>query len=84
MTSQAAIKAPSNERLRRLSRSRLKRVGGKVPIYGALLLWTFVALFPIYWTLSTSFKFTQPDAGGTMRYPRASIAQSVPRAVVRS
>ena len=56
MTSQAAIKAPSNERLRRLSRIRLMRVGGKVLIYGALLLWTFVALFPIYWTLSTSFK----------------------------
>jgi multiple sugar transport system permease protein len=25
-------------------------------IYGALLLWTFIALFPLYWTLSTSFK----------------------------
>ena len=32
------------------------RLGGRVLIYGALLLWTFVCLFPIYWTLSTSFK----------------------------
>ncbi|NOZ32612.1 MAG: carbohydrate ABC transporter permease [Alphaproteobacteria bacterium] len=28
----------------------------RVLIYGALLTWTFVALFPLYWTLSTSFK----------------------------
>ena len=32
------------------------RVGGRVLIYAALLLWTFIALFPMYWTLSTSFK----------------------------
>ncbi len=25
-------------------------------IYGALLLWAFVSLFPIYWTVTTSFK----------------------------
>jgi multiple sugar transport system permease protein len=25
-------------------------------MYGALLLWAFVSLFPIYWTISTSFK----------------------------
>lgn len=25
-------------------------------IYGALALWTFIALFPLYWTLSTSVK----------------------------
>ncbi len=28
----------------------------KILIYGALLVWTFIALFPIFWTLSTSFK----------------------------
>jgi multiple sugar transport system permease protein len=32
------------------------RAGGRVLIYGALAIWTFIALFPIYWTLSTSFK----------------------------
>jgi multiple sugar transport system permease protein len=29
-------------------------------IYGVLVLWTIVALFPIYWTITTSFK-TAPD-----------------------
>ena len=28
----------------------------RVMIYGALLLWAFICLFPIYWTISTSFK----------------------------
>ena len=32
------------------------RFGGRVVIYGLLLTWTFIALFPIYWTLSTSVK----------------------------
>ena len=33
-----------------------KRILSNVLIYGALLFWTFVCLFPIYWTLTTSFK----------------------------
>jgi multiple sugar transport system permease protein len=33
-----------------------KRILGKVLIYAALLFWTFVSLFPIFWTVSTSFK----------------------------
>ena len=28
----------------------------KIIIYGILLLWTFICLFPIYWTATTSFK----------------------------
>ena len=28
----------------------------RVMIYGALCLWAFICLFPIYWTISTSFK----------------------------
>ena len=35
---------------------RPKRIFDRVLIYGALLLWTFICLFPIYWTVSTSFK----------------------------
>jgi multiple sugar transport system permease protein len=31
-------------------------IGGRVLIYLALAIWTFIALFPLYWTLSTSFK----------------------------
>jgi len=33
-----------------------KRIVGKVFIYAALIFWTFVSLFPIFWTVSTSFK----------------------------
>ena len=33
-----------------------KRMAGKLLIYGALILWAFISLFPIYWTLTTSFK----------------------------
>jgi len=32
----------------------------RVAIYGALSLWAFVCLFPIFWTVTTSFK-TAPD-----------------------
>jgi len=31
-------------------------VGSRVLIYGALILWAFICLFPIYWTVTTSFK----------------------------
>ena len=40
--------------------SQLARIGERIFVYGALLLWTFIALFPIYWTLSTTFKIA-PD-----------------------
>ncbi len=29
---------------------------GRVAIYGVLILWAFICLFPIYWTITTSFK----------------------------
>jgi len=32
------------------------RITTRVLVYGALLIWTFISLFPIYWTLTTSFK----------------------------
>src|SRR5215813_3349636 len=35
---------------------RAARVSGRLLIYGALLLWAFISLFPIYWTVTTSFK----------------------------
>lgn len=34
----------------------LRHVTSRIFIYGALLLWAFICLFPIYWTVSTSFK----------------------------
>ena len=33
---------------------------GRIAIYGALSLWAFICLFPIFWTLTTSFKMA-PD-----------------------
>ena len=35
---------------------RRKRILKSVGIYGALIFWAIVSLFPIYWTISTSFK----------------------------
>jgi multiple sugar transport system permease protein len=35
---------------------RAKYLSSRVLVYGALLLWAFVSLFPIYWTVTTSFK----------------------------
>src|SRR6185312_5611643 len=35
---------------------RAKIIGSRALIYAGLILWTFISLFPIYWTLTTSFK----------------------------
>ncbi len=35
---------------------RASRFGGKAVIYALLIFWTIVCLFPIYWTITTSFK----------------------------
>ena len=39
---------------------KAKRFAGRTAIYGILVLWTIVCLFPIYWTLTTAFKLA-PD-----------------------
>ena len=57
MTAEAAARAPSKARLQDTAEAApWKRIGARVLIYAALLLWTSIALFPLYWTLSTSFK----------------------------
>ena len=38
----------------------------RVAIYGILLLWTVICLFPIYWTLTTSFKMAPDVMKGNM------------------
>lgn len=35
---------------------RARWFAGRVVIYGILLVWTLICLFPIYWTITTSFK----------------------------
>jgi multiple sugar transport system permease protein len=42
------------------AQSRTVFMTGRVLIYAALILWAFVCLFPIYWTVTTSFK-TAPN-----------------------
>ncbi len=37
-----------------------KYIFNRIFIYGALIFWAFICLFPIYWTVSTSFKIA-PD-----------------------
>ncbi len=39
---------------------------GRVAIYGALLVWAFICLFPIYWTITTSFKLAPDVMKGNM------------------
>ncbi len=39
---------------------RAKWWSSRVVIYGLLILWTIIALFPIFWVITTSFK-TAPD-----------------------
>lgn len=39
---------------------KARRVPGRLAIYAILLAWTVICLFPIYWTITTSFK-TAPD-----------------------
>jgi len=45
-----------NQALESSSAGAGARVAERALIYAALALWTFIALFPLYWTLSTSFK----------------------------
>jgi multiple sugar transport system permease protein len=47
MTYQGAAETPAQ---------RSKRILGRVGIYVALVFWAFVSLFPVYWTITTTFK----------------------------
>ena len=39
---------------------------GRLAIYGILLFWTLICLFPIYWTFTTSFKIAPDVMKGNM------------------
>jgi len=47
---------PRDRPMASASEGAAARIGGRALVYVALALWTFIALFPLYWTLSTSFK----------------------------
>jgi multiple sugar transport system permease protein len=47
----------TEERARRFDPARHAQIlTSRVLIYGALIFWAFICLFPIYWTVTTSFK----------------------------
>jgi multiple sugar transport system permease protein len=50
LASEPVTTAPGEARLLAM------RIGGRIVVYGLLLAWTIVCLFPIYWTVTTSFK----------------------------
>jgi multiple sugar transport system permease protein len=57
MTDEVASSAPSRGGFDALSgRTSALPMLGRIAIYGALAVWTFIALFPIYWTVTTTFK----------------------------
>lgn len=45
---------------------RMKWYANRVVVYGILLFWTFICLFPIYWTVTTSFKLAPDVMQGNM------------------
>ncbi len=45
---------------------RMKWYAGRVAVYGVLIVWAFICLFPIYWTLTTSFKIAPNVMKGDM------------------
>ena len=47
---------PETYALGETSAERTKRIVGRTLIYAALIFWAFVSLFPVYWTITTSFK----------------------------
>lgn len=42
---------------------RTRRIVRQTVVYTLLIIWTFIALFPIYWTVSTSFKVGRDVTG---------------------
>src|SRR4051795_10674472 len=52
----ASYALASQQRVRADPMRLTKRVVLRALLYGGLLVWAFICLFPIYWTVTTSFK----------------------------
>jgi multiple sugar transport system permease protein len=61
-----SITVPTEETGGEESSQRNKRLLGRGLIYAALIFWAFVSLFPVYWTLSTSFKVARNVMQGSL------------------
>ena len=67
MTAEVAIARPIKARAHEHAQSRVwPRIGGRALVYVALIVWTFIALFPLYWTVTTSFKLGRDVTQGHM------------------
>ena len=67
MSAEVAIATPSKARAGERAASRVwAHIGGRALIYAALIVWTFIALFPLYWTFTTSFKLGRDVTQGHM------------------
>lgn len=65
MTSAIATAAAS-ERTAHYDQTRVMRWISRTAIYSALLFWSFISLFPIYWTITTSFKTAKDVQQGNL------------------
>jgi len=45
---------------------RAKWLGKRIALYATLIFWAFICLFPIYWTITTSFKLAPDVMQGNM------------------
>jgi len=67
LSAEVAIATPSKARAGERAASRVwAHIGGRALIYAALIVWTFIALFPLYWTFTTSFKLGRDVTQGHM------------------
>ncbi len=60
MTAQIFYDAPSD------LCHRTKWWTGRIAVYAVLIVWAIICLFPIYWTLTTSFKMAPDVMKGNM------------------
>jgi multiple sugar transport system permease protein len=63
---QLASEVPVATHVSKDTSRRLKKFTGQFLIYAALIFWTFISLFPIYWTITTSFKVAVDVTQGHM------------------
>ncbi len=64
--SSAIAAAAAAERSTNYDQTRLMRIVSRTAIYSALVFWAFISLFPIYWTLTTSFKTARDVQQGAL------------------
>lgn len=62
----AATTPIADDTPRAVARRQTRWLLGRIATYAALVVWAFVSLFPIYWTITTSFKVAKDVQQGHM------------------